>query len=578
MSQFATDPIIHLFAPFRRTRPALLWLLVSAVITPLTSAVETRRWSPTDFGATADGATLNTTAFQRAIDAAHTAGGGTVAVPAGRYLTGTLELRSGVTLHLEKGAELLGSPHVADYRRGKWPALILATGQERIALTGEGTIDGQGKLVAQDTIRIFESGRLVNFFPGLSPGQTVNLGTDTTEGRTIDPHAMQRAGTLTSVVAQRSRADMTTWRVDENVRPQLIEFSHCHDVRVSGITLKNAANWVQSYRMCDNLEIAGVRVDSTSYWNNDGLDLVNCRSVRITDCDINAADDGICLKSEPNSEGRGCEDVVIANCRIRSSASAVKFGTASYDGFRRIRIYDIDIRDTYRSAIALESVDGAVIEDIEVNHVRARNTGNAFFLRLGQRNPAKPPGILRHVVLSDIEVEISAGKPDAGYEHEGPPLKFLANIMPASIVGLPDRPIEDVVLRNVTITYGGGAVRTRAEMPLNRLAEVPENRAGYPEFTMFGELPSWGFYLRHATGVRFENVTLQFTSPDFRSAIVADNLHGFAIDGLTIRSAGEEPVLVLSGVSGESWQNIEWPSGVREKIRRVPATAGPPER
>lgn len=553
---------------FALIRP-FIWLTATLV-----ASVPAAEFRPQDFGAVADGTTPDTAALQSALDAAHAAGGGTVHLGPGTYLTGSLFLRSGVTLHLAKDAVLLGSPRIADYRRGqKWPALLIAVEQHDIAVTGEGVIDGQGKLVAADTVRIFESGNLVEFFPGVTPGQTVNLGGDIGAARVIDPHALHAAGQLAALVAPRPHTDLLTWRVDEIVRPQLIEFSYCRRVRVEGITLRHAANWVQSYRMCEDLTLTGLHVDSTTYWNNDGMDIVNCRRVRIADCDINAADDGICLKSELNAAGLGCEDIVIEHCRLRTSASGVKFGTASHHAFRRITIRDLDVRDTYRTAVALESVDGAVLEDITVQRVRVRHSGGAFFLRLGHRNPAKPPGILRDVLLEDFDVEIAPGKADAGYPHEGPPSRIAHNPLPASIAGLPGHPVDNVTIRNVRITHPGGADRTRAEVPLTALDRIPENRAGYPEYNMFGELPAWALFVRDARNLRIENVTFSLATPDFRSGLVIHRATGLTLDGVAFGSGGGEPVAVLAEVTDEKLTGLSWPSGARETLRRLPASA-----
>ncbi|MFO1450082.1 MAG: glycoside hydrolase family 28 protein [Opitutaceae bacterium] len=523
----------------------------------------------TDHGARGDGVTLNTVALQRVIDDAHAAGGGRVVLPAGRFLTGTIHLRSGVTLHLARGCVLLGSPRLADYERGYWPGLVLARGQQAIAIEGEGEIDGQGKEVAADSLRIFHTGRHVDFFPGVKPGERVFTGIGADPDPWIDPHAMQAAGTLAVRVASRSREDAATWRVDEFVRPQLIEFWDCHDIRVEGVLLRNAANWVQAYRECDDLLIHRVRVQSTSYWNNDGLDLVNCRRVRVTDCDINAADDGICLKTHPTADHRPCEDITIARCRIRSSASALKLGTASHADFRRIHAEDLEVYDTYRSVVALESVDGGSLSDITVSRVKARNTGNAFFLRVGARASGRRPGSIRDVVLSDFEVEIPSGRPDIGYAHAGPPLKVPTNLIPASIVGLSDGLIRDVTLRNVRLTYGGGADRARAELPWSCLERIPELRTHYPEFSMFGELPAWGIFLRHAQGVRLDGVVLRLASPDFRPALVAERILNLDLSGLCVESHGEEPVVVLADVSSERLDGLRLPDRAQRRVVRT---------
>lgn len=554
-------------------KPLAFLLALFAIVCISASAEDAQVWTPQRYGAVADGKTLDTQAIQKAIDAAHESGGGVVRLAGGLYLSGSLVLRTGVTLQLDKDATLLGSPRIADYRRGNWPALILAKGQERVAITGSGTIDGQGKLVAADSIRLFEAGDYLAFFPGLKEGERIFTGIGTDKQPWIDPHAMFKAGTLAARVAPRNREDVATWRVDEFVRPQLLEFWECRDVRVSGVTLKHAANWVQTYRECDGVRIQGVRVDSTTYWNNDGLDIVNCAQVLIEDCDIDAADDGVCLKSDPSPRGRLCEDIVIRRCRIRSSASAFKLGTASHHGFRRIRAEQLEIRDTYRSAIALEAVDGGLLEDISVSQVRARNTGNALFLRIGQRNRDKAPGILRNVVISDLDVEVPAGKPDAGYPHEGPPLKVPANVIPSSIVGLPERAVENVLLKNIVIRYAGGATRTVAEVPLSALGDVPERRENYPEFSMFGELPAWGLYLRHAKGVRFENVKLTQASADYRPALVAERVSGLSLAGVRVEMPpSAAPAVVFAGTVAEGADGIEAPASV-EKLRSLPPPA-----
>lgn len=533
------------------------------------ASVPRPEWRPRDFGAVADGASLDTAAIQAAIAAAHAAGGGRVVLDPGVYLSGTIRLLSNVELHLAAGATLRGSPRIADYRRGNWPALILARGQQRVAITGAGVIDGQGAAVARDTERIYETGDFLQFFPGLREGDPVYAGSATVGERWFYPHALHRVGELGRRVAPRSRADLSTWRVDEMVRPQLLEFWQCRDVTVSGVTLRDAANWVQTYRDCDGVVVRGVTVRSTTYWNNDGLDVVNSRRVLIEDCDIDAADDGICLKSEWTEDGGECTDITVRRCRIRTSASAFKIGTGSHIAFRRIVVEDLEVYDTYRSAIALETVDGAVLEDVRISRVRARNTGNALFMRIGQRH-TKQPGVLRNVVVDGLEVEIPAGKPDAGYPHEGPPLKVPANVMPASIVGLPDRPVEDVVLRNVTLRYAGGGSVERAEVRWTDLAVVPENRAGYPEFSMFGELPSWGFFMRHARGLKIEQLRLELGGDDYRPALVVDNVEGLVWAGAdVVAPRANPPGLIRAGGTMSGGETIRWPDDWRDTLREV---------
>lgn len=437
-----------------------------------------RVFNITDFGAVGDGKTLCTTAIQTAVYRCETAGGGQVLVPAGQFLTGSIILKNGVELHLEKGATLLGSTHHRDYKKNNWYALILANGQQNIGITGSGTIDGQGTALAANVDSLYKAGQLDGPY--------------------------------------------TNNRVHERHRPQLIDFEQCANIKITGITLKNASCWVQRYGRCEALLIRDIRVVSRAFWNNDGIDLVDCRNTRVENCDIDTADDGICLKSDRRE--LACEHITIRNCRIRSSASALKFGTNSYGGFRHIVVENLKIYDTYRSAIALEIVDGGTLEDVTIKKIRAKNTGNAIFLRLGHRNQRVPPGQFRRVRISDVRVAVPAGKPDAGMVLEGPPVEKPHNLHPSSITGIPGHPIQDVVLKNIRITFAGGGKPAVAYIPSDSLHLIPECLKDYPEFSMFGELPAWGFFLRHVEGIEFNKVKLRLMQPDYRPLYVFEDI------------------------------------------------------
>ncbi len=396
------------------------------------------------FGAVGDGVSLDSKAIQKAIESAAKEPHGVVLVPQGTFLTGSLHLRSHVELQLAKGAILLGSPRQHDYDKGEWKAFIIAKDVSDISITGPGTIAGNGALVSEDCKRLVHIGELK-----IPPGR---------------------------------------WRPNEIDRPEVIEVTNCKNVNVKGITIRGGSGWTEVYRGCTNLKIENVIVNANAYWNNDGVDVVDCRNVRVTNCDINADDDGICLKSDKHD--LACDNVTIAHCQIRSGASAIKFGTASHGGFRHVTVTDIHVHDTYRSAIALESVDGGILEDVRVSHVRAVNTGNAFFIRLGHRNPKFPPGVIQNVVLSDFDVQVPSSRPDKGYPFPCPPYPEKFNVCPSSIVGIPEARIVAVRSKNITIRMPG---RRHAEYAFRSLNRVPrERKAVYPEFSMFGELPLLG--------------------------------------------------------------------------------------
>lgn len=428
-----------------------------------------------EFGAAGDGVRLDTGALQAAIDACAQSGGGTVLVPPGRYLTGSLFLRSRVRLVLETGATLLGSRRLGDYQvrvpalrsftdNYTERALIYGENLDDIAIEGGGVIEGQG----------------------------------------------------------------AAFRGEHKVRPFLMRFVGCRNVTVRGITLKDAAMWVQHYLACDDVWIDGVRVASACNNNNDGLDIDGCERVRIANCDIRSGDDAIVLKSTLD---RPCRNVVITNCILSSKCSAFKLGSETTGGFENIALSNCAIYDTGNSGIALEMVDGGTLERVSISNVTMRNARNAIFIRLGNRarpftERAPKPGVgrLRHVRTSHVQ---ATGADPIG----------------CCISGIPGHPVEDIALDHVSIRFAGGG------KPKFAHRSVPELEDAYPEYWMFGALPAYGFFCRHARGLRFSNVTLDVREPDTRPSLICREVSGVELFGWRPASQGGlNPVMVFDDV------------------------------
>lgn len=459
-----------------------------------------------DFHAKGDGKVADTTAIQNAIDAAFAAGGGSVVFPRGVYLSGSIQLKSGVKLHLEKGATLLGSPTRVDYFKLNFFALVWADNAEDIGISGTGVIDGQGKKLA------------------------FGYELPVTQGKWPDAR--------------------------EGERQVIINFRNCRKITVRDVTLRESACWVQLYRDCDDVHIENITVRTMAAITNDGLDIDGCKNVVVRGCDIDSEDDGICLKSSR----RACENVLIENCRVRSSCNALKFGTASFVGFKNIVCRNLVIYDTYLSAIALELVDGGVMEDVLISDVKITDTSNPIFIRLGHRNSDGPVGSVSNVILSNITAEIpnrprsAMNKFPTAWRHR------CQTLVTTSITGQPGHPVRDVTLKDIAIVYGGiGTTAQTNHHHWTNLDAVPEREDSYPESTMFGILPAWGFYVRHAEGIRFENVTLRTKSADYRPALVCDDVQQLQLERLQVKSAGTEPVIVLRDVRGAVLTNVVAP-------------------
>ena len=473
------------------------------------SALSRNVVDPLRFGANGDGRTLNTKALQGAIDHAASLGGGTVWISSGDFLTGGLVLRSRVTLHLEAGAILRGSRNEDDYIYHPGPPengdangrhLLFALDAEDIAITGLGTIDGNGAAFWR------RKGR-----PAPRPEDMWE--------------------------------DVIAWDYEAATprRPSpMVELARCRNVRIEGVTLTNAPGWTLRPVACESVFIRAIRVRNPVYApNTDGMDITACRNVFVSDCDIATGDDAICIKSEnPYGELLPTKNITVTNCVLTTCCNGFKVGTATHGRVENIVFSNSVIYNESTSAlnerviagIALEMVDGASISGVLVSNIQMENVRTPVFLRLGQRTP-RPGSFLRGVRLEGV--------------------RATGAILTSSVTGLPGMPIEDVVISNSSFrTFEHGLAKWEQ-------AEIPEQAPMYPEARMFGRLPASGLYARHTRGLRVVHTELQSDVPEERPTIVCDDVHDLELRALTTgapRSA--EPVVELRNCSDALLQGI----------------------
>ncbi|HVU36995.1 MAG TPA: glycosyl hydrolase family 28 protein [Opitutales bacterium] len=406
-----------------------------------------------------DGATINTAAIQRAVDACSAQGSGVVHFSAGRYLTGTIQLKAGVTLQLDDQAVLLGSTRAEDYRNldpftdgSGYPmgyALIVAVDAQHVGIEGSGVIDGQGMDVARAQGNFDARGKALS-------------------------------------------ADKTTY----TVRPFLVRWVRCANIVMRGVQLRNSGAWGVHFSQSKNITVENVTIRSAGLRNNDGIDVDSCANVRIKGCDIDSGDDAICLKA---TSPLPCRDFTAEDCKLKTRCNAIKLGTESLGDFEHIQVSNCQIRDIGMAGVALYCVDGAHMQDIRISNLAIDGVTVPISIRLGARlktfragDGAKPPGLLRDVSIKNLQV--------TGAQQIG----MLIN-------GIPGHPVENVSLENISIELAGGGRTEDAQV------QLPENEAAYPEYNMFGKvMPAYGIYARHIRNIQLVNVTMRVAAPDGR--------------------------------------------------------------
>jgi polygalacturonase len=441
-----------------------------------------------DFGAVADGKTMNTKAIQQAINKCSKQGG-EVLVPEGTFLTGTLYLRDNVKVSISENAKLLGSASFADYpdnqvtgyknaftnypdgRSHTNKAMFFAEGVKNITLTGKGTIDGNGKSPAFD------------------------LGNDSR--------------------SPQSRS-----------RPCMILLVDCKNIAVTDLHLTNSAYWLQNYLGCDGLQLKRLTIYNHANWNVDGID-IDSKNVLVEDCKIDVDDDGICLKS--HDANRACENVVVRNCEVASNCNAIKFGTVGIGGFKNINISNCIIHKasedkirhwqqnlkfigepiTVIAGIALEAVDGGIIDNVRINNIQMQDVQTPIFIVLGNRgskqvNSTAPPPVsqIRNISINNVTAS-SQSK------------------MCSSVTAFPGYYAENIELSNISLNDMGNGTPQEGNITLK------ENPKAYPENRMYGEVyPASGLFVRHVKNLKLYDITFKTQHPDARPAIILDDVQG----------------------------------------------------
>jgi hypothetical protein len=338
-------------------------------------------------------------------------------------------------------------------------------------------------------------------------------------------------------------------------RPFALGFVRCTNVRVSNLSMRNLAFWSESYLDCDGVLVDGVNVESRAVdRNNDGIDLDGSRNVRVANCRFNTGDDSICLKASY----RDCENIVITNVVCQSLANGLKFGTASNGGFRNVAVSNLTMEDVRAAGLALEVVDGGTMDGVTISNVVMRRVGAALFVRLGDRGARwmKPEdhavGAIRNVSLRDIVASVFTPSD--------------ARPLASSISGLADHPVEGISLSNVRIE----SLRTQPREATRGLvdASVPEQPGEYPEYSMFGSLPAYGLYIRHARGISLDQVEVGFAEMDHRSSLVAEDVRELQLRGWRARALPDgDPVLQFRSVRGAAVSGTMAPEGAGVFLR-----------
>ncbi|TCD05897.1 glycoside hydrolase family 28 protein [Pedobacter frigidisoli] len=481
--------------------PALLLLTVCQVM------AQGQFYNVKKYGAKGNGKNLDTKAINLAIETASLAGGGTVYFPAGDYLSVTIHLKSNIALYIDQGATIVAAATTEtvkydlpekgeneiyqDFGHSHFQnSLIVGIDLQNISITGPGRIWGKG-LIREDGIN----------------------------------------------------------GVNNGYGNKTLALKRCRNVILKDFTVEKGGWFGFLLTAVDNATIDNIKMDT----NRDGIDLISSKNVRISNCSINSpGDDAIVLKSDyALNYPRVTENITITNCQVsgyddgtfldgtfqkkgrKNPTGRIKIGTESNGGFKNIAITNC-IFDHCRG-LAIETVDGAVLEDIVISNLTMRDITNApIFIRLGarQRGPEGSPfSILQRVMISNVIAYDVTGEQGA------------------IISGIPGHDIDDLTLNNISFYFKGGGTSAQA------LNEIPPLIDSYPDPNRFGITPAYGFFIRNVKNLKMNNIRVSYIKPDFRPAFVLDNVTGADFQQIRVDQIKGTPVFNLKTVKNLSLSN-----------------------
>ncbi len=414
------------------------------------------------YGAIGDGIVKDTKAVQTAIDTCTKNGGGRVIIPSGKtILIGTIYLKDHVTLYIENGATLLGSPDIKDYTTDTHKnmyknephmdrCLIFAKNSTSFAIEGHGTIDGNGY-------------------------------------RKNFSH--------------------------ETGRPMLIRFLNCNNIHINNVTIKNPAAWTSAWLYCNNIAVDGIKIHSRVNGNGDGLDFDGCTNVRVSNSSFDTSDDSICLQASlPN---KPCKDIVVTNCVFTSKWAGMRIGLLSRGNIESVTVNNCTFHDIQDSGLKIQLNEGGEMKNMTFSNLVMKNVPRPVFMTFAQQKACvdAPEEMYRmkamhHFIFNGIIADNSELDKNSAF----------------FITGMPNHYITDIQLSNIQFMVSGKGTKKDAKKTDLKEYTLETLKGWWPEFSLVGTLPAYGIYARHVNGLYINNFQVTTVEKDNREPIIFNDV------------------------------------------------------